>query len=307
MNIRIKKIYRYLPSQVEKLDDLCKQNKNWNKKKIISKTGILKKRIAKKNQSIKDLLLGLKEKNKIQELKDCGLIILVTQTPHYTIPSNANYLQNIFKLKQNCIAFDLNQGCSGYIYGLATSLSLMKQFGIKKAALITCDTYTKFISKSNRACRTVFGDAATLSILEKSNKKHFLGFKLGSDGSGFKNFILDRGEITMNGPEMFNFAKNNIPKDINSIIKNSNINKNHIKYFILHQASKIILDTLGSELNISKKKLFKNLFNLGNTVSSTIPLALYDLFKQRKIKKKDLLVMSGFGVGYSWGSCIYKH
>jgi 3-oxoacyl-[acyl-carrier-protein] synthase-3 len=307
LTVEIKKIYRYLPSNVEKLDDLCKLNSGWDKKKIISKTGINKKRVVSKNQSIKDLFLGLKNNNKIPELDDCGLIIVVTQTPHFTIPSNANYFQNIFKLKNNCIAFDLNQGCSGYIYGLATSLSIMKKFDIQKAALITCDTYSKFISKNNRACRTIFGDAITLSILKKSKKEHFLNFKLGSDGSGFNNFLLKNGEINMNGMEMFNFAKNNIPKEINLIIKNSKLKKEKIKYFILHQASKIILDTLGEKLNIPKIKLFRNLFNLGNTVSSTIPLALYDLFKQKKIKRKDLLVLAGFGVGYSWGSCIYRH
>ena len=307
MTVKIKKVYKYLPACVEKLDDLCRNNIGWNKKKILSKTGINKKRIVGKKQTIKDLLIGLKNNNDIPELYDCGLIIVVTQTPHFTIPSNANYLQNLFKLKHNCVAFDLNQGCSGYIYGLATSVSMMKQFKIKKTALVTCDTYSKFISKSNRACRTIFGDAITLSILEKSNKKHFLNFRLGSDGSGFNNFLLKKGEINMNGPEMFNFAKNSIPNEINLIIKNSRLKKKHIKYFILHQASKLIIDTIGNNLNITKKKLFNNLSNLGNTVSSSIPLALYDLFKKGKIKKNDLIVLSGFGVGYSWGSCIYRH
>jgi 3-oxoacyl-[acyl-carrier-protein] synthase-3 len=307
LTVKIKKVYKYLPTRVEKLDDLCRSNVGWNKKKILSKTGISKKRIIEKKQSIKDLLIGLKNNNDIPELYDCGLVIIVTQTPHFTIPSNANYLQNLFKLKKNCVAFDLNQGCSGYIYGLATSVSMMKHFKIKKTALVTCDTYSKFISKSNRACRTIFGDAITLSILEKTNRKHFLNFRLGSDGSGFNNFLQKNGEINMNGSEMFNFAKNNIPNEINLIIKNSRLKKKHIKYFILHQASKLIIDTLGNNLNIPKKKLFKNLSNLGNTVSSSIPLALYDLFKKEKIKKNDLIVLSGFGAGYSWGSCIYRH
>jgi 3-oxoacyl-[acyl-carrier-protein] synthase III len=307
LNFKIKKIYKFLPNKIETLDELCQSNKDWAKKKIIDKTGINKKRIVKKNQTIKDLLLGLKNNNNISELHECGLIILVTQTPHFTIPSNANYLQNIFKLKQSCIAFDINQGCSGYIYGLAASISLMKQFGIKKAALITCDTYSKFINKKNRACRTIFGDAATLSILEASKSEHFLGFKLGSDGSGFNNFLLKNGEISMNGPEMFNFAKNSVPNEINSIIKKVKLDKKQVKYFIFHQASKLIIDTIGKNLQIPERKLFKNLYNLGNTVSSSIPLALYDLFKKGKVKKKDLIVLSGFGVGYSWGSCVYKH
>ena len=205
------------------------------------------------------------------------------------------------------MAFDLNQGCSGYIYGLATASSIMEKMQIKKAALITCDTYSKYISKTNRTCRTLFGDAATLTILERRKEKHFLKFSLGSDPKGFENFKLENNEIKMNGSEMFNFSKNSIPKEILDILKKLNIKKNKIDFFVLHQASKLILETIQNKLEIPHKKLFKNIKNLGNTVSSSIPLALYDLFKSNKIKKGNLLLLPGFGIGYSWGTCVHKH
>ena len=307
MNFKIKTIYSYLPSRVETLDYLCKKNKDWDSKQIFLRTGIKKKRVIKKNQTIKNLILGLKSKYNIKELKECGLIILVTQTPHYTIPSNAHYFQKIFRMKQSSIAFDVNQGCSGYVYGLAIAESLLQKFKINKGALITCDTYSKYIGLNNRTCRTVFGDALTLTIIEKSNKKHFIDFKLGSDASGFDNFKLNLGEINMNGSEMYNFTRQAITKEVENILIINKLKIKDIKFFVFHQASKLILETLQKNLGIPKKNFYNNIINFGNTTSSSIPLAIKELKKLKKIKKGDLLLLSGFGVGYSWGSCIYKY
>jgi len=307
LNFKIKTIYSYLPSRVETLDYLCKKNKDWDSKKIFLRTGIKKKRVVKKNQTIKNLILGLKSKYNIKELKECGLIILVTQTPHYTIPSNAHYFQKIFKMKPPSIAFDVNQGCSGYVYGLAIAESLLQKFNINKGALITCDTYSKYIGLNNRTCRSVFGDALTLTILEKSSNKHFIDFKLGSDASGFDNFKLNLGEINMNGSEMYNFTRQAITKEIENILLMNKLKIKDIKFFIFHQASKLILETLQKNLAIPKKNFYNNIINIGNTTSSSIPLAIKELKKYKKLKKGDLILLSGFGVGYSWGSCIYKY
>ena len=306
MKIKIKKIYKYLPQKVESLEHLCKINK-WDKKKIYSKTGILEKRVSGKKQTIKDLIIGLRKKNKIPELKDCGLMILVTQTPHYLIPANIHFFQKVFNVNHNSIAFDVNQGCSGYVHGLAICNSMIEKLNIKKAALITCDTYSKYISKNNRTTRTLFGDAITVSILEKSNKKHFFGFKLGSNHKGFDNFKMNKNEILMNGAEMYNFGSSSIPNEINSILNSSKIKKNDIKFYLFHQASKLILDTISRKLNIPEKKIVRNIMKVGNTVSSSIPLLIYDLINKKKLKSNDIILMSGFGVGYSWGSCIYKN
>lgn len=306
MNIKIKKIYNYFPKKTETLSDLCKSNPNWDKKNILERTGVNSKKISKSNETIKNLILGLKKKHKIQELHKCGLMILVTQTPHYLIPSNIHFFQKVFNIKHSTIAFDVNQGCSGYLHGLAIADSLMQKFKIKKAAIITCDTYSKFISKNNRSCRTVFGDALTLTIVDSSPEKHFIKYSLGSDSSGFDNFKLEENEIRMNGSEMYSFARESVPKEVEKILKDTNINKKNIKFFIFHQASKLILDTLQKSLNIPNEKIFRNLLNIGNTTSSSIPLAIQSIMNQGKLKKNDILLMSGFGVGYSWGTCIYK-
>jgi len=308
LNIKIKKIYNYFPKKIESLNALCKLNKEWDRENILAKTGIIQKRVSKQNETIKHLMLGLKKKyRKIDELNKCGLMILVTQTPHYNIPSNIHFFQRVFNIKHSTIAFDINQGCSGYLYSLATVDSLMKKFKINSAAIVTCDTYSRFISKNNRSCRTVFGDALTLTIVEKSNQKHFLNYSLGSDCSGFDNFKLESNEIRMNGSEMYNFARQSVPREVEKILKKTKLKKENIKYFIFHQASKLILNTLQNSLDIPKEKLFSNLSEIGNTTSSSIPLAIQDIMKRNKIKKNDILLLSGFGVGYSWGTCLYKN
>lgn len=236
------------------------------------------------------------------------MLILVTQTPSFSIPSNIHFFQKVFNLKKKALAFDINQGCSGYLYGLTVCNSLMKTNNINVAALITCDTYSNHISSNNRTTRTIFGDGLTLTILKKKTKnKNFLNFSLGSDARGFDNFKLEKNEIVMNGSEMYNFATNYVPSEVTKILKKTRINKNQIKYFIFHQASKILLDTIQRKLNIPDKKFLRNLSNHGNTVSSTIPLILFDLIKKKKIKKNDHILLSGFGVGYSWGTCVYRH
>ena len=308
MNIKIKKIYNYFQKKIETLSDLCKINKDWIKKAILEKTGVNKKRISKPNETIQDLIKGLKKKYKnINELHKCGLMILVTQTPHSTIPSNIHLFQKIFKIKHSTIAFDLNQGCSGYLYALATADSLMQKFKTKSAAIITCDTYSKFISKNNRSCRTVFGDALTLTIIEKTDKKHFIDYTLGSDCSGFDNFKLESNEIKMNGSEMYNFARQSVPLEVEKILKKTKLKKENVKFFIFHQASKLILETLQKSIGIPEEKLFVNISEIGNTTSSSIPLAIQSLMIKKKLKKNDILLLSGFGVGYSWGTCLYKN
>ena len=218
MSCQITKIYKYLPKKVETIDSLCKKNKSWVKEEIIKKTGIFKKRIQSEG-GIKSLILGLKKKSRIPELKKCGLLVLVTQTPSFTIPSNIHFFQKVFKIKKNALAFDINQGCSGYLYGLSICNSLMKTQNIKSAALITCDTYSDHISIKNRSTRPIFGDGLTLTILKKKNKENnFLNFSLGSDARGFENFKLEKNEIFMNGSEMYNFATNSIPREVRNIL-----------------------------------------------------------------------------------------
>jgi 3-oxoacyl-[acyl-carrier-protein] synthase III len=190
---------------------------------------------------------------------------------------------------------------------------------MSKNILIVCaDTYTKYIESSDRTNKTIFSDGASATLVSRSKKKYFGNFLMGTDGNGYKDLIVERGasrdgfqyankaKLFMNGSKIFMFTIGNIPKSVKKLLKISKIKKEKIKLFFFHQGSKVILNSLKNALKLPNNKVYNNLRFLGNTVSSTIPFSLKQANKEKKIKNNDLIVLSGFGVGLSWGSCIIK-
>ena len=317
-NLLIKSIETAIPKNYLKIKDLCKKNKSWNFKKIVNKTGIEKIWYTSKSQTALDLAYEackkiLKKNNK----NSIDTLIYVTQSPDYFLPTNACILQNRLKLKKSVSAFDINLGCSGFVYALSVASSLIKS-GMSKKTLIVCsDTYTKYIKNNDRTNKPIFSDGASATLVIRSNQKLVGKFLLGTDGSGYKDLIVENGalksnlsqknvKLHMDGSKIFMFTLANIPLNVEKLLKISKIKKYKIKKFFFHQGSKLILESLGEALHLSRQKVFNNLKLLGNTVSSTIPFALKDADKKKKIKSNDLLFLSGFGVGLSWGSCIIK-
>lgn len=318
-NLSIKIIETALPKNNIKISFLKKKNPNWDIKKIIAKTGIEKIWYTKKNQTALDLAFEaskkvLKKTNK----KSIDTLIYVTQSPEYFLPTTACILQHKLGLNNNVKAFDINLGCSGFVYALFLASSLV-QNNLSKNILIVCaDTYSKYIDNSDRTNKTIFSDGASASLVSRSKNKYFGNFLMGTDGSGFKDLIVENGasksgfsnkkkiKLFMNGAKIYMFTIANIPKNVEKLLKQSKIKKKDIKMFFFHQGSKVILNSLKNSLKLKEEQLYNNLRFLGNTVSSTIPFSLKQASKEKKIKNNDLLVLSGFGVGLSWGSCVVK-
>lgn len=318
-NLSIKCIETALPKNNFQISSLKRNNPGWDIKKIIEKTGIEKIWYTKKNQTALDLALKASKKllKKINK-KSIDTLIYVTQSPEYFLPSNACILQNRLGLSTNVKAFDINLGCSGFVYALYVATSFV-QTNMSKNILIVCsDTYTKYIANDDRTNKTIFSDAASATLVSKSKKKYFGNFIMGTDGSGFKDLIVENGaskgafstknktKLHMDGAKIYMFTTANIPKNIQRLLKISKVKKQDIKNFFFHQGSKIILNSLKKSLKLKDNQVYNNLKFLGNTVSSTIPFSLQQANKEKKIKKNDLLVLSGFGVGLSWGSCVIK-
>ena len=200
------------------------------------------------------------------------------------------------------MAFDVNQGCSGFIYALEVAKNLMKgNKGYKYGLIVLSDTYTKFISKNNTSCRPIFSDASS-SVLIKKTSKEFLGSsEFGTDGSGAMSLKLSNNEIYMDGAKIAIFSLSRIPMFIKSFLKNNKINNKKLKLLALHQASKYVCDKIKNKLNLPNKKFYFNYSRIGNTVSSSIPIVLKDCDKRKTIKNNDTVVACGFGVGLSWG------
>ena len=303
MGYQIVSIKSSLPKKLE----IFNSGKN---KKLINVTGINKRYRSSLNEDVISLSLKSAQKviNKTNK-KEIGFLLFVTQTSPFKFPSISCILQHRLGLSKNIFAVDINMGCSGYIYALKLAESLKNLDNKKKYGLIICsDTYTKYINKNNKSCRPIFSDASTTTLLKISKKNQIQNFDFGVDGSGFKSLYLKENSqnMFMNGPKVAIFTIKEINKFIEQFLKKNRLKKTSIKYFILHQASKYVCDKIKDKLGLPKKFFLNNYQNYGNTVSSTIPLLLEECIKKKKIKKKDIIILCGFGVGLSWGIAKIK-
>jgi len=231
-------------------------------------------------------------------------------------------------LNKNIGAFDFNLGCSGYTYGLSFAKALINANQAKKVLLVTAETYSKFIHPKDRTNRSIFGDAATATIIEATEEDNIGEFSFGTDGQGYNKLIIKNGggkhkynancaikeygtnnkytdnHIYMNGPEIFNFTASEIPNFTREILNINNIKKEDISQFIFHQANAFMLNFMRKRLKIESDSFYINIENGGNTVSSTIPIALKDY--SQKIKQSENIILVGFGVGLSWSGGLIK-
>ena len=290
-------------------------------KKIINKIGIKNRRVAEKNIYSNNLAIkSAKKVLKKQNKESVDFLIYCTQTPDYLIPTNACILQDQLKLKKKIGAFDINLGCSGYVYSLSIAKSLIISGQANNILLITSDTYSKFIKKDDLSTRLIFSDSSTSTFISSKKTKNsykILNSTYGTDGSGHKDFILknfgtkfrdktskDGNYIKMNGASIFNFTLKEIPPAIAHFLKKNNLKLNKIDHFIFHQANEFIIKNLQKKMKILKKKVIIDVKDIGNTVSGTIPIVLNK--HKKDIKKGSLILLVGFGVGLSWGITLIK-
>ena len=329
----IKAISVYLPKNKLSNDDLSEEFPSWSADKISKKTGIYNRSISENNETSGDMAVSVSEKlffdHQIDKSK-IDFILLCTQSPDYFLPTTACIVQNTLGLGTNCGALDFNLGCSGYVYGLALAKGLISSGIANNVLLITSETYTKYIHKKDKSNRTIFGDAAAASLISKDNYGIIEEFSLGSDGSGAKNLIIKNGaakfpdatgkseydndnflkndsNLYMNGKEIFMFTSTAVPKLINECLNKNNLLIAQVDLFIFHQANLYMLNYMRRKIKIPKEKFYIYLENVGNTVSSTIPIALDHAIKNKKIKSGMTVLLVGFGVGYSFGATIIRY
>ncbi len=290
----------------KKIDLHLRKNFNDQKKfqKIYQKTGI--KTVYEASNEENSLTLATKVGKKILKKIDKKIesLFFVSQSHISSIPSSSSLLQSKLNLSNECFTMDIVQGCSGFPYAYLTAINLIKGGAINNSLIICSETYRKFISKKNHTCGTVFSDGATAFFLNKRNLPKILSSYTYSDGDGAKNLCLkkisnSRKELFMHGSNVFTFTNQNVPLIVDKLLKKAKLKITDIEYFIFHQASSIVLRTLREKLKIPKKKFYDNFKNIGNTVSSTIPIAIIESYKKNKLPKKKPILIIGFGVGYS--------
>ena len=332
----IRAIKSFLPEGKLTNEQLAAEFGDWHAGHILSKTGVAVRGVAGANETASDL--GVAAGQRLFESGACepdevDFLLFCTQSPDYFTPTSACVMQDRLGLKTSCGAIDFNQGCSGYVYGLALAKSLIEAGTASKVLLITADTYTKFINRRDRSIRTLFGDgaAATLVTSVKAESEMIGPLVLGTDGRGANEIIVPAGglrcrpttetaiekednagnwrsaqNLYMNGADVFSFALRTVPPAVEELLRKSGLTLDQVDFFILHQANKFILERLRGKMKIPPEKFWIDMENCGNTVSSTIPIALESALEQQRVKTGDRVALVGFGVGYSWGAAMIE-
>ncbi|MBN1779921.1 ketoacyl-ACP synthase III [bacterium] len=331
MNAVIQKIGVYLPETVLTNDALAREFEDWNSEKVEKRAGIRERHVAGENETALDLAeKACRDVLRDEDPESVDFVILCTQSPEYYLPTGACILQDRLGLSVRTGALDISLGCSGFVYGLALAKSFMASDTADRVLLVTSDVMTRHLHPRDRANRTIFGDGAAATLVGRSDREGILNFSLGTDGSGFRNLIVPNGgmrhrydpdapdiadgfggtrtdnHLYMNGPEIFNFTIDAVPKTVADVLEKNEMTLEDVDYVIFHQANKYMVEYLRKKIGIPHEKFYLNMLYTGNTVSATIPIGLNDVMKQGIVKPGDTVLVSGFGVGYSWGATIIK-
>ncbi len=317
----IRGIASYLPERVLSNQDLALAYAGWDAGKSFAKTGIRERHIAGPQECASDLAvaaaLRLFEKGTCKPA-DIDFLLFCTQSPDYFLPATACLLQSRLGLPTACGALDVNQGCSGFVYALSLAKGLIESGAAERVLLITADTYSKYIAPEDRSTRALFGDgAAAVLVTAVEHEREALGpFVFGTDGRGARELLVPGGgmrnrsasdcSLHMNGPEVFNFTIRTVPLAVAALLEKAAIELDQVNYFVFHQANRFMLDHLRQKLGIAADRFCLHLESCGNTVSSTIPMALESALERGTIQAGARVMLVGFGVGFSWAAAMME-
>jgi 3-oxoacyl-[acyl-carrier-protein] synthase-3 len=337
MHAALRAIEFHLPEATLSTAELAAKFPEWTVAKIDGKTGIDCRHIASPEECSSDLAVAAAKK--LFDSCACGprdvdYILLCTQSPDYFLPTTACLVQDRLGIPTTAGALDFNLGCSGFVYGLGLAEALICSDQAKNVLLLTAETYSKFLHPRDRSVRTIFGDAAAATLLSASDSvQPLLGpFVYGTDGAGGPNLIVPAGamrqphsdetareavddqgnlraadNLFMNGPEVFNFTLAVVPEAVQRLLEKSSLSLEDVDLFVFHQANRFMLEHLRKRLGIPAEKFVVAMATCGNTVSSTIPIALKHAAASGRLTPGMSVMTVGFGVGYSWGAAIVRY
>lgn len=329
MKAYIKDIAYYLPAQVLTNEQIAAEFPEWSAEKVANKVGITERHIAAPDETATDMAYHAAERLFAQGVDRASIdfVLLCTQSGDYFLPSSACILQDRLGLSKNCGALDFNLGCSGYEYGLAIAKGLIVAGISKNILLLTSETYTKYLHPQDKGNRTIFGDGASATLVSTEGFAEIGEVVLGTDGSGAENLIVrslgarhkellhdlrineEEGLVSgdhlyMHGGNVFNFTADVVPSMVEELLQKSGLAQDEIDLWVFHQANKYMINYLRKLLDIDKERFYIYMEHVGNTVSSTIPIALVEARKEDKLHGNVLL--AGFGVGLSWGGVMLR-
>ena len=304
-------------------------------KKVFAGSGIRNRQVAEASICGSDLAVTAAEKllNRYAVPRDSiDLLIYCTQTPDHFMPATACLIQDRLGLGKRCGAFDINLGCSQYVYGLSVAHSMIVAGVANRALLLTGDTMSRTVNPKDRALVPLMGDAGSATLIDPVQAEAgFLGFELGTDGSGARHNLIPAGgfrqpispetavEITdaegntrtpqnmyMNGVAIYAFAISTVPKAIANLLAKLNLTLDQLDCVLFHQANRYMLDYLVRKLKLPVEKTHFFIEDTGNTSGSTMPAVLTEAIRHGKVKAGSLVLMIVFGNGLSWAATVVR-
>jgi 3-oxoacyl-[acyl-carrier-protein] synthase-3 len=330
--VRIAGVASAVPSQIRTVEDEAHHFGAELAAKISQNVGVRTRHTAPPELCTSDLCLAAAERLLTDlnwQREEIVALIFLTQSPDYFVPATSHILHLHLGLPVSCAAFDVNLGCSGYVYGLWMA-SLVAQSLRGKVLFLAGDTSSRSISPMDQSVAFLFGDAGTATALEPSADALPMNFELGADGSGFQKLIVPAGgfrhprnastclrtprdnglvrsdeDLFMDGAEIFAFTLKRVPPLVKTLLAKTNLGIDDIDAFVFHQANLFMLDYLARRLKIPAEKLILGLEEYGNTSSASIPMAITTTPLRNRLTQQPLrLLLAGFGVGFSWAGCI---
>ena len=326
----IKALSYYLPERAVTNEELVREFPEWSVDKVAQKVGVDTRHIADSNETAGDMAekaaRRLFDEYSLSP-KNIDFLLLCTQSPDYFLPSTACILQDRLGIPTSAGAFDYNLGCSGCIYGMAVAKGLIAAGIAKNVLLLTAETYNKYLHQQDKSNRSIFGDGAAACLISTEGFAEIGDFALGTDGSGANHLIVKTGAarqktatgqcvedeeghlwyddyLYMNGSAIFNFTLDTVPLMMSQILEKNRLSKEDIDYYIFHQANKFMLNTIRKLCVLPKDKFYINLSETGNTVSSTVLIGIKDCMNKGVLLQGSKVMITGFGVGLSWGGTI---
>lgn len=342
ISAQIFEIDYHLPATMLENSELSEVFSGWTAEKIATKLGIEARPISADGETALDL--GVQAAKKLFDRGACrpeeiDFLVFCTQSPDYFLPTSACVMQHQLGLRRDIGALDFNQGCSGYIYGLSLCKGLIESGAARTVLFVTAETYTKYINDNDRSTRPLFGDGAAATLIrgvdvspeEHANSPMIGPFAFGTDGAGANMLIVPAGghrlppseatafEVTdgrgntrsqdqlfMNGQGIFAFAIEEIPPLVERLLAKASKTRDDVDCYVFHQANKYMLQRLQELSGLSGRNYFNDILRIGNTVSSSVPIAIVNAAEQGTLNPGDTAMLVGFGVGLSWGATLVR-
>ena len=301
-------------------------------KEVVDKIGVFERRFTDADTCSSDLCFAAAEKliadNNIDRT-EIDLLVFISQTPDYRMPATSIILQHRLGLPNGTIAFDINLGCSAFIYGMSVVYAMMERSGLRKALILDGETRSKVYSPKDRRTAFIFGDAGVAALVERDEKFGESTFSLNSDGSrenlikinagGYRNpstpetlqekVVDEYGNIRseeqgyMNGGDVFTFVNREVPRDIKNTLEYTQRDKDSFDFLVFHQANNFINTHVAKKLKLDMEKIPSTIEKYGNTSSVSVPLTIVSELKDKMAGEKSLL-LSAFGVGMTWATAV---